>query len=143
MSLQEQHPKRDVTLVSKDINLRIKAAVLGIRAEDYSNDQVLDDVALLYSGEEAMAQDFWDTHSKDMESWQEEGRTFYRVAGPGHRTLVPQPVPVHGRRVSSFEAIVRAQRRTGRHHRAGQRLPLAQTRRLGHLARATGSRTSP
>jgi PhoH-like ATPase len=82
LALQEQFPKRDVTLVSKDINLRIKAAVVGIRAEDYSNDQVLDDVTLLYSGEQALALGFWESHSKDMESWQEEGRTFYRVSGP-------------------------------------------------------------
>ncbi|QKQ28302.1 PhoH family protein [Candidatus Reidiella endopervernicosa] len=75
-----QHHK--VTLVSKDTNMRIKAAVLGIHAEDYRNDQVLDDVNLLYSGFEELAEDFWETHSKDMESWQEEGRTFYRISGP-------------------------------------------------------------
>jgi PhoH-like ATPase len=42
--------RRQVTLVSKDINLRIKAAILGMHAEDYYNDQALDDVNLLYSG---------------------------------------------------------------------------------------------
>ncbi|MES9875674.1 MAG: PhoH family protein [Candidatus Sedimenticola sp. PURPLELP] len=83
MSLQEEHPDHDVSVVSKDINLRIKAAVLGIRVEDYHNDQVLDDVTLLYSGEEKLEADFWEEHSKDIESWQEEGRTFYRVSGPG------------------------------------------------------------
>lgn len=39
-----------VVVVSKDINLRIKARVLGIPAEDYFVDKVLDDVDLLYSG---------------------------------------------------------------------------------------------
>ncbi len=82
LALQKEHPDVNVTLVSKDINLRIKAAVIGIYAEDYYNDQVLDDVNLLYSGTNEMPPDFWDSHSKDMESWQEEGRTFYRVTGP-------------------------------------------------------------
>lgn len=79
IALQEQHA---VTLVSKDINLRIKAAILGIHAEDYYNDQVLDDVSLLYGGVWTAPDDFWSTHSQNMESWREEGRTFYRVQGP-------------------------------------------------------------
>jgi PhoH-like ATPase len=82
MALQQEHPSSRVTLVSKDINLRIKATILGIHAEDYYNDQVLDDVNLLYRGTCEIPADFWETHSKDMESWQESGRTFYRVQGP-------------------------------------------------------------
>jgi len=83
LALQEEFPEHEsVTLVSKDINLRIKAAVVGIRAEDYHNDQVLDDVNLLYRGHDALAPDFWDRHSKDVDSWKEAGRTFYRVKGP-------------------------------------------------------------
>ncbi|MFO1351604.1 MAG: PhoH family protein [Gammaproteobacteria bacterium] len=77
-----QGGRRQVTLVSKDINLRIKAAILGIHAEDYYNDQVLDDVNLLYSGMWEMPVDFWDNHGHAMESWQEGGRTYYRVHGP-------------------------------------------------------------
>ncbi len=82
LALQQDQPANTVVVVSKDINLRIKAAVLGIRAEDYSTDQVLDDVSLLYSGQAELSPDFWERHSKAVESWQEEGRTFYRVAGP-------------------------------------------------------------
>ena len=82
LALQEELPETRIVVISKDINLRIKAAVLGIHAEDYSNDKVLDDVSLLYSGEQSLPADFWDSHSKDVESWQEEGRTFYRVTGP-------------------------------------------------------------
>jgi PhoH-like ATPase len=81
LALTGMVPNRHVTLVSKDINLRIKAAVIGIHTEDYHNDQVLDDVNLLYSGEAELPADFWDKHSKDIESWQEEGHTFYRVKG--------------------------------------------------------------
>jgi PhoH-like ATPase len=82
LALAEMAPQRSVTLVSKDINLRIKAAVIGIHTEDYHNDQVLDDVNLLYTGETELPLSFWEDHSKDVESWQEEGRTFYRVKGP-------------------------------------------------------------
>ncbi len=81
LGLQEASPGRTVILVSKDINLRIKAAVLGIRAEDYSNDQVLEDVSLLYSGMSRLPDDFWEHHTKEVESWQEQGRTFYRITG--------------------------------------------------------------
>ena len=72
-----------VVLVSKDINLRIKAAVLGITAEDYHNDQVLEDINLLYSGSQSLPEDFWETHGKSMDSWKDAaGGTFYRVMGP-------------------------------------------------------------
>ncbi|MCG5495807.1 PhoH family protein [Ectothiorhodospira variabilis] len=82
LTLQQERPDQSVTLVSKDINLRIKATVLGIHAEDYYNDQVLDDVNLLYAGTHELPPDFWDSHVKAMDSWQESGRTFYRITGP-------------------------------------------------------------
>jgi PhoH-like ATPase len=82
LALQETKPNVAIILVSKDINLRIKAAVLGINVEDYYSDRVLDDVDLLFKGVTEIGKDFWDTHAKDMESWQEEGRTFYKLTGP-------------------------------------------------------------
>jgi PhoH-like ATPase len=82
LALQKMAPGRQIILVSKDINLRIKAAMVGLHAEDYQNDQTIDDLELLYSGQTELEADFWETHSKDMQSWQEEGRTFYRISGP-------------------------------------------------------------
>ena len=82
MHLQEAQPKREVILVSKDINMRIKARTLGIAAEDYFNDKVLEDTDLLYSGTRALPGDFWEKHGKDMESWQQGGHTYYRLRGP-------------------------------------------------------------
>ena len=82
ISLQQAEPERQVILVSKDINLRIKAQALGIFAEDYRNDKVLDDVNLLYSGVSQLPPDFWETHSQDLASWQEEGRSYYKITGP-------------------------------------------------------------
>ena len=85
MHLQHLHPKRHVILVSKDINMRIKARALGIAAEDYFNDKVLEDTELLFSGMEELPADFWERHGKGMESWQQGGHTYYRLTGP----LVP------------------------------------------------------
>lgn len=89
LDLRERHPEREVILVTKDINLRIKAHALGIRAEDYTNDQVLEDANLLYTGMERLDAAFWETHGKDMESWKENGRTFYRIRGPRARVWYP------------------------------------------------------
>lgn len=80
--LRDRFSERDVILVSKDINLRIKANIVGVKAEDYFNDQVLDDADLLPPGYYELPEDFWDEHGKGVESWQEEGRTFYRIHGP-------------------------------------------------------------
>ena len=88
-SLQKKNPDNTVTLVSKDINLRIKAAILGIPAEDYYNDKVLDDTSLLITGTEVLEPDFWENHSKNMDSWQESGRTFYKVSGPSVENWYP------------------------------------------------------
>ncbi|HHI77310.1 MAG TPA: PhoH family protein [Gammaproteobacteria bacterium] len=106
LALQEMASDRQVILVSKDINLRIKAAVVGLVAEDYHNDQALDDLDLLYSGQLELPADFWERHSRDMESWQEEGRTFYRVSGPDTRDwYINQLVYQEGDQ--PFEAVVR------------------------------------
>jgi PhoH-like ATPase len=84
--LQKKDPARGVILVSKDINMRIKARALGLATEDYYNDKVLEDTDLLYTGVSKLAANFWDTHGRDMESWKKDGHTYYRVRGP----MVPQ-----------------------------------------------------
>ena len=82
LALQQQHPDAKVTLVSKDINLRIKAAIIGVHAEDYSSDRTIEDADLLYTGIEELPANFWDKAGRKLESWHENGgRTFYRVRG--------------------------------------------------------------
>ena len=85
--LQKAKLNQEVVLVSKDINMRIKARALGLPAEDYFNDQVLEDRDLMYSGVMTLPADFWPKHGKAMESWADgkSGTMFYRVTGP----LVP------------------------------------------------------
>ncbi|HLO63172.1 MAG TPA: PhoH family protein [Azonexus sp.] len=84
--LQKKFPKRPVILVSKDINMRIKSRALNLLAEDYFNDKVLEDTDILYSGTRLLPEDFWDKHSKGMESWKKDSKTYYKITGP----LCPQ-----------------------------------------------------
>ncbi len=79
IALKDQIRDHEIVLISKDINLRIKATILGIKAEDYANDRVVDDLDLLFNGSKPLASDFWEAHGKQIESWQEEGKAFYEV----------------------------------------------------------------
>jgi PhoH-like ATPase len=80
-ALGDIHVKRQVVLVSKDINMRVKARALGLHAEDYQNDKTLEDGDLLYSGSLALNSDFWSKQAKTIESWQSAGHTYYRISG--------------------------------------------------------------
>ncbi|CAB1369681.1 PhoH family protein [Denitratisoma oestradiolicum] len=82
MYLQDKFPKRPVILVSKDINMRIKARAMGLHAQDYFNDKVLEDTDLLYTGTRELPADFWDNHGQGMKSWKQEGKTLYQIQGP-------------------------------------------------------------
>jgi len=107
LALQRESPGTRVTLVSKDINLRIKAAILGVHAEDYYSDRTIEDADLLFGGVAELPADFWDSHGGEMQSWQEQARTFYRVSGPlVQEWKVNQFVCEPGE--DGFEAIVRA-----------------------------------
>ena len=85
-ALRTKFAPREVVLVSKDINMRVKARALGLATDDYQNDKTLEDGDLLYSGALALAHDFWATHGQKIESWQQGQHTFYKINGPS----VPQ-----------------------------------------------------
>ena len=96
-ALHDKFTDREVVLVSKDINMRLKARTLSLSAEDYFNDQVLEDSDLLYSGTLALPDNFWNKHGKGVESWQQGGTTFYRISGPlCHQFMVNQFVYFEG-----------------------------------------------
>ena len=82
MYLGQYTPERPVILVTKDINMRIKARALGLEAQDYFNDKVLEDTDLLYTGTRELPPDFWESHGKGLESWKKDSRTYYRIKGP-------------------------------------------------------------
>ncbi|MGY2341565.1 PhoH family protein [Pseudomonas sp. SDO5532_S415] len=78
IDLHTRDPKKPVVLVTKDINMRLKARACGIAAEDYSTDQLVDDVSLLPNGYHEMKGSFWDLVSK-VETRQGHGRTWHQV----------------------------------------------------------------
>jgi PhoH-like ATPase len=105
-ALRDAQPGREVVLVSKDINMRVKARALGLPAEDYFNDKTLEDGDLLYTGVLHLPADFWEKHGKTMESWQQGGHTLYRISGPLVPSLLinqfvyfeaPGAIPLHAR----------------------------------------------
>ena len=81
-ALRKEHAPREVVLVSKDINMRVKARALGLATDDYQNDKALEDGDMLYAGSLALPPDFWTRQSKTIESWQQGSHTFYRITGP-------------------------------------------------------------
>jgi PhoH-like ATPase len=127
MHLQQLHAKRQVILVSKDINMRIKARALSLAAEDYFSDKVLEDTDLLFRGVRELPADFWDKHGKEMESWQQSGFNFYRVRGPLCPSLVvnefvyqeaDKPFYAMVREVSGKTAILQTLREYGHQRNA-------------------------
>ena len=107
LALSKELKNYDITLVTKDINLRIKAASLGIKVEDYHNDRVLEDVDLLYTGTIKLNDDFWDQHAREMDSWLEEGRTFYKLHGPEVKNWHPNAFISSQDEEQPFDALVR------------------------------------
>jgi PhoH-like ATPase len=106
LALQALHHESRVTLVSKDINLRIKAAVVGVHAEDYYSDKTIEDADVLYTGLAALPANFWEAHGRDMRSWKEAERTYYEISGPVVNDLHVNQF-VHEEAAEGIEAIVR------------------------------------
>jgi PhoH-like ATPase len=106
LALQALHPEARVVLVSKDINLRIKAAVVGVHAEDYFSDKTIEDADVLYTGHQVLPADFWESHGRDMRSWKDGNRTFYEVRGPAVKAWTANQF-VYEDRPEGIEAIVR------------------------------------
>ncbi|MFO1300469.1 MAG: PhoH family protein [Burkholderiaceae bacterium] len=126
-AMQDQLPDRQVVLVSKDINMRIKAHTMGLPAEDYFNDQVLEDTDLLYTGVLPLPADFWEKHGKGVESWQQGGQTFYRISGPLVSSLLlnqfvyfegDMPLVAQVREITGRTAVLQTLRDYGHHKNA-------------------------
>ena len=107
LGLQKQQPQVRVVLVSKDINLRIKASVIGVHAEDYYSDKTIEDADVLYTGMEALPEDFWEKHGNNMRSWKEADRTWYEIGGPAIASWHCNQF-VHQSGEAGIEAIVRS-----------------------------------
>jgi len=89
LRLQAEHPNEFVCLVTKDINMRIKAKGSGlVHVEDYRRDRVLDDIDLLAKGYEHIEGDFWSTIS-EVDTLREGDCTLHRIP----RASLPQAYP--------------------------------------------------
>ncbi|UQB43186.1 PhoH family protein [Thiomicrospira microaerophila] len=107
LALKAKFPDRNVTLVTKDINMRIKASAVGLHSEDYYNDRVLEDADLLYTGYEFLEDNFFETHGKDMKAWQDGARSFYELTIQPDNHWYPNECLI-SRNDSGFSAIVRS-----------------------------------
>jgi PhoH-like ATPase len=88
VELSGTHQGTRVILVSKDINLRIKATICGVPAEDYQNDKALDDLSMLYAGAIELKDNFWDA-GNDLKSWTDGPYTYYEVVHEAAREWYP------------------------------------------------------
>jgi len=89
--------------------MRIKASALGLDAQDYFNDKVLEDSDLLYSGIRALPDDFWEKHGKDMQSGSLDGHTFYNLKGPLCKDFLVNEFVYQENEQTPFYAVVTAQ----------------------------------
>jgi len=80
--LQSLHKNLEIVLVSKDINMRLKARGFGVEAQDYHNDQLVTDVELLPTGYTEFKGSFWSTIDK-VETIQREGVTEHIIKREG------------------------------------------------------------
>ncbi len=107
--VRQARPDESVILVSKDVNLRVKCAALGIPVEDYRNDRVLDDIDAMSRGMTVAGTDFWSRNEGEIESWQEAGRAYYRLRGALVQDWYPGLLVCEDEdpRGGAFEGIVR------------------------------------
>ncbi|GEN25098.1 PhoH family protein [Halomonas cupida] len=108
--LRDERPDASVILVTKDINLRVKAAALGVPVEDYLTDRAFDDTDVMTDGVKVYpdaGHDLWDELAMEVKVEREDDRVIYRLKGD-----IPQDwhlgmlVADHPQE-ASFEAIVR------------------------------------
>jgi len=77
--LKQRYPERRVVLVTKDINVRLKARGCGIESQDYHSDQLLNDIEHLNKGYLEYTGSFWD-RVDNVETEQRNGCTVHRVS---------------------------------------------------------------
>ncbi|MCG9584479.1 PhoH family protein [Vibrio tubiashii] len=77
--LQNKRAPREVILVTKDINMRLRAKGAGVRfVEDYRTDQLIDDVQYLTKGFQQIEGEFW-SNIDNVESKNFAGRTYHTL----------------------------------------------------------------
>lgn len=77
--LKQNNSSRRVVLVTKDINVRLKARGCGIESQDYHSDQLISDIEQLNKGYIEFSGSFWEK-IEEVETFQKEGQTFHQIA---------------------------------------------------------------
>ena len=89
LHLQATNPHREIILVTKDINMRLKALGAGLKkVEDYRTDQLVSDIDLLPAGHSHLQGTFWE-QVDDVKSFQDGSHTFHKV----EQNLLPDTYP--------------------------------------------------
>ena len=87
MYAQQENPDRQVILVSKDINLRIKARALGLKTEDYRSDRVVTDLSILPSGKVRLDFSTWEAMAEGMVILEHDHGNHFVVHWPDNMAL--------------------------------------------------------
>ena len=77
--LVKHHPSQAIVLVTKDLNLRVKARALGFQSDDYLTDHAIADSDLLYKGYRHLSSDALGSAGDELKSWKEGANTFYGI----------------------------------------------------------------
>lgn len=77
--LVKSQSHEQVVMVTKDLNLRIKARAMGFACEDYLHDHVVDDADQVYSGTRHISEESFEAWSAQVQAAQDGNRTLYEV----------------------------------------------------------------
>ena len=111
--LREERPDASVILITKDINLRVKAAALKVPVEDYLNDRAFSDSDAMIEGAQVYAPasqngaSLWEALNVDVTVERIDHHTFYQLNGPIPRQWHVGMLVSDSENGAEFEAIIR------------------------------------
>nr|WP_298056872.1 PhoH family protein [uncultured Halomonas sp.] len=111
--LREERPDASVILITKDINLRVKAAALKVPVEDYLNDRAFSDSDAMIEGAQVYAPagqngaSLWEALNVDVTVERVDHHTFYQLNGPIPRQWHVGMLVSDSENGAEFEAIIR------------------------------------
>lgn len=116
--LRDERPDASVVLVSKDINLRVKAAALNVPVEDYLNDRAFSDSDAMIEGAKVYAPtvedtSLWETLKVEVEVERVDHHIFYALRGEVPADWHVGMLVSDSENGADFEAIVRELSPTG------------------------------
>ncbi|MCW4149870.1 MULTISPECIES: PhoH family protein [Halomonadaceae] len=111
--LREERPDASVILITKDINLRVKAAALKVPVEDYLNDRAFDDSDAMIEGAQVYTSagphgaSLWEALNVEVTVERIDHHTFYQLSGDMPRHWHVGMLVSDSENGAEFEAIIR------------------------------------